>query len=285
MKKNLLLLLSLVLVLVLAACGGKSEEDNAQENKKDNAEDVQEEVTLKIGASSTPHAEILEEAIPLLEEEGITLEIEEYVDFILPNDDVANGPLDGNFFQHIPHLEQAIGDTGYELSNIGAIHVEPMGVYSQTIKDVDSISDGTEVILSNSVSDHGRVLALFQSAGLITLDDSVDVAAVTIKDIVENPKNLKFSPDYEAAFLPELYNTEPDTLVAINTNYAIDADLNPLKDALFIEGNDSPYLNIIVARTEDKDNEALKTLVNVLLSDEIQEFILENFDGAVIPVK
>src|SRR5699024_10234215 len=140
------------------------------------------------------------------------------------------------------------------------------------------------VLLSHSVADHGRVLALFEEAGLITLADDVEKSKATVDDIVDNPKNLTFSPDYEPAFLPELYSTEDNVLVAINTNYAIEAGLTPLEDALFIEGEHTPYVNVVAVRKEDKDNEALNTLVDVLHSEEIRDFIQEKYDGAVIPV-
>lgn len=271
--KRILGLLSVVLVLVLAACGGGNDDKQV------------EEATIKVGASSTPHAVILEKAKPILAEKGITLEIEEYEDYILPNDDVANGSLDANYFQHIPYLEQVIEDTGYDLTNIGNIHIEPMGAYSQNIESIDDIPDGTEVVLSNSVSDHGRVLGLFQKEGLITLDDDVVLDAAQVEDIVDNPKNLRFTAEYEPALLPEIYHSEKDIIVVINTNYAIGAGLQPFEDSIFIEDTDAPYVNIIAARTEDKDNAALKTLVEVLTSTEIQDFIDEEFEGAVVPVK
>lgn len=290
MKRTLLLLFSALFIIVLAACGGGNDSDTESDTSTDaGTEDTSEEaaadpVTITVGASSTPHAEILEEVQPILAEENITLEIEQYEDYVLPNDDLANGTLDANYFQHIPYLEQTVADTGYELTHIGGIHIEPMGAYSKNITDVDAIAEGTEVILSNSVSDHGRVLGLFQSAGLITLDDSVEVAGATLDDIVENPLNLTFSPDYDPAFLPELYETEGDTLVVINTNFAIQAGLNPLEDSLFIEGDDSPYVNVIAVRTEDENNEALNRLVEVLHSEDIQNFIVEKYEGAVVPV-
>lgn len=271
MKKTLTLTIVILVGLLLAACGGESEET--------------EEEKIVVGAQSVPHAEILEEAAPILEEEGIILDIEPYEDFVLPNDDLANGDLDANYFQHIPYLEQTVEDTGYDLDYIDAIHVEPMGVYSQNIKGIDDIPEGTEVILSNSVADHGRILALFEEQGLITLDEDVDdIESATLDDIVENPKNLTFSPDYEPAFLPEIYESEEDTLVVINTNYAINAGLNPLEDALFIEGEESPYVNVIAVKSEDKDNENLNKLVDVLQSEDIQDFIIEKYEGAILPV-
>src|SRR5690606_15305252 len=140
----------LLVVLTLAACGGADSDEN----------------TITVGASSVPHAEILEEAAPLLEEEGITLVVEPYEDYVLPNDDSASGELDANYFQHIPYLEQTIADTGYDLDYIDGIHVEPIGVYSKGVTSLEDIPEGTEVLLSNSVPDHGRILGLFEEVGL-----------------------------------------------------------------------------------------------------------------------
>jgi D-methionine transport system substrate-binding protein len=271
--KKILILVSLLAVLALAACGGGDE--SSSEGEKN---------TIKVGASSIPHAEILEEAKPLLEEEGITMEIESYEDYVLPNDDLASGEIDANYFQHIPYLEQTIADTGYELTEIGGIHIEPIGVYSKDFASIDEIPEGTEVIMSNAVADHGRVLSLFEAKGLITLDENVEKSAATVDDIVENPKNLEFSPDSNPELLPNLYNSEENVLVVINTNFAIGAGLNPLEDALFVEGEESPYVNVVAVKEENKDNEALNKLVDVLHSEEIQNFILEEYEGAVVPV-
>ncbi len=274
--KKLLLLLTIAFVGLLAACGTSDEGSSGDESSDETTE-------ISVGASSVPHAEVLEEAKPLLEEQGITLNIEEYQDYILPNDDLADERIDANYFQHIPFLEQTIADTGYEIESIGGIHVEPMGVYSQNITSVEEITEGTEVILSNSVAEHGRILSLFEKEGLIKLDESVEKSAATIDDIAENPKNLQFSAETEPGFLPEYYHSEEDALVVINTNYAIDTGLNPSEDALFVEGEESDYVNVIAVRSEDKDNEALNALVEVLQSEEIQNFITENYDGAVVP--
>lgn len=293
MRKLLSLIVSLF-VLLLAACGssgneettadgnGADEADNAQEEQAE--EEATESVELVIGASSTPHAEILEEAKPLLEEQGIIIEIETYQDYVLPNDDLASGRLDANFFQHIPFLEQTVEDTGYELTYLDGIHIEPMGVYSKNITSLDDIENGQEVIISRSIPDHGRILSLFEQQGLIQLDENVEKSAATIDDIVENPKNLYFDPAVDPLLLPEMYETEEDALVAINTNYAIDAGLNPLEDALFIEDENSEYVNVIAVREEDKDNPVFQTLVDVLQSEEIQNYILNTYEGAVVPV-
>ncbi|UOQ48888.1 MetQ/NlpA family ABC transporter substrate-binding protein [Gracilibacillus caseinilyticus] len=273
MKKFVTLLFALLL-FVLAACG-TSEEDSQ------NAEGPTE---LTVGATSVPHAEILEEAKPLLEEKGIELTIEEYQDYVFPNDDLDSGTLDANYFQHIPYLESQMEEKGFDFVNMGGIHIEPMGIYSKNIKSIDDIKEGTVVIMSNSVADHGRVLSLLQNKDLIKLDESVDPVDATVKDVVENPLNLEFETEVDAGFLPEFYNREADALVAINTNYAIEADLVPTEDALILEGSESPYVNVIAARKEDENNEAIKTLVEVLRSEEIQTFIEEKYEGAVVPV-
>ncbi|MFS0674341.1 MetQ/NlpA family ABC transporter substrate-binding protein [Ornithinibacillus sp. 179-J 7C1 HS] len=266
--KKLLFVLSILLIALLAACG--------------NDEDV-----IKIGATSTPHAEVLEKAKPILEEEGIKIEIEEYSDYNLLNVDLNEGTIDANYFQHIPFFENDINDPekGYDLVNLGGIHIEPMGVYSKNIASLDEIPEGTEVIISRNDPDHYRILQLFEAQGLIKISDDVDTAHPSQDDIIENPLNLQFLfGEVNAEFLIEAYNNEQDALVAINTNYAIEAGLSPLEDALFIEGEESDYVNIIAARAEDKENEDLKRLVEVLQSEEIQDFIVENYNGAVVPV-
>lgn len=277
--KKIFGLLVLSLIILLAACGTSDDETEESADKESN-----EPVELVVGASSTPHAEILEEAKNLLKDEGITLTIETYQDYILPNEDLENGTLDANFFQHIPYLEQTVADTGYDLDYIDGIHIEPMGVYSKNITSIDEIKDGTEVIMSRSIPDHGRILSLFEQQGLIKLDENAEKSTATLDDIVENPKELTFSADVDPLLLPEMYLSEADALVAINTNYAIDADLNPLKDALFIEDENSEYVNVIGVRANDKNNPELNKLVEILQSEEIQNYILDTYEGAVVPV-
>ncbi|QTN00220.1 methionine ABC transporter substrate-binding protein [Sediminibacillus dalangtanensis] len=279
MKKYLFLLLTAAILAVLAACGSSDEGESGESTSGEGSETAE----IKVGASSTPHAEILEQAKPLLEEQGVTLTIEEYQDYVLPNQDLEDGEIDANYFQHKPYLQDQINEFGYDFVSLGGVHVEPMGVYSKNISSIDEIPEGTEVIISRSVADHGRILSLFEANGLIKLDESVDKVSATTDDIVENPKNLTFSPDVDAATLPEMYESEEDTLVAINTNYALEAGLVPTEDAIFMEGEESPYVNQVVVRSEDKDNEALNKLVEVLQSEEIQNFISENYDGAIVP--
>ena len=287
MKKLLTGLLLTVLVLALAACGSKDEgEDNTETGTNANGDDKPAEVTeLVIGASNTPHAIILEEAAPILKEKGIEIEIETYQDYVLPNQDLESKDLDANFFQHIPYLEQQITDFGYDFVNAGAIHIEPMAVYSKKYESIEDLPEGATIIFSNSVADHGRVLSLLESAGLIKLADGVDKVTAEVKDIVENPKNLEFDANYEAALLPQLYNNEEGDAVVINANYAIDAGLNPMNDSIAFEESESPYPNVIAVRAEDEDNPAIKTLVEVLTSKEIQDFILEEWGGDIVPVK
>lgn len=278
MKKLFALLAVFTLVLALAACGtAKKEDNNAAENEDGKTK-------LVVGASNVPHAEILEEAKPLLEKKGIDLEIVKFQDYVLPNKGLESKELDANYFQHIPYLEQQIKDNGYDFVSAGAIHIEPMAVFSKKYKSLDELPKGATVIFSNSVAEHGRVLALLEKGGLIKLKDGVEKTAATVKDIVENPKNIKFKADYEPSLLPQIYNNNEGDAVVINANYALDADLNPVKDSIEIEGSESPYANIITVRKGDENNESIKTLVEVLHSKEIQDFINEKYKGAVVPV-
>ncbi|WJY27763.1 MetQ/NlpA family ABC transporter substrate-binding protein [Sporosarcina trichiuri] len=279
MKKLLTGILLAVLVLALAACGTKDDKNGSAGGSDE------ESKTIKVGASNVPHAEILEEAKPLLKEKGYDLEIETYQDYVLPNKDLESGDLDANYFQHIPYLETQIADNGYDFKNAGGIHIEPIGVYSKKYKSLDELPDGATILISNSVADHGRVLAMLEAQGLIKLKDGIDKTKAEVKDITDNPKNLKFEADYEAALLPQMYESEEGDAVLINSNYAIDAGLNPLEDAIALEDSDSPYVNIIAVRSGDEDKESVKALVDVLTSKEIQDFILDKWKGSVVPVE
>ncbi|MDN4608817.1 MetQ/NlpA family ABC transporter substrate-binding protein [Sporosarcina highlanderae] len=279
MKKVLSAILLTVLVLALAACGTKDKENGASGNKKE------EQTKIVVGASNTPHAVILEKVKPLLKEKGFDLEIETYQDYILPNKDLKSGLLDANYFQTIPYLESQIADFGYDFVNAGEIHIEPMGVYSKKYKSLSELPDGATVLMSNSVSDHGRVLEMLEKEGLITLAKGVEKVDAELEDIVDNPKNLKFEPNYEAALMPTLYKNDEGDILLINSNYAIDAGINPLEDSIALEKTDSPYVNVIAVRSGDENNAAIKALVEVLKSKEIQEFMLKEWGGSVVPVK
>jgi D-methionine transport system substrate-binding protein len=282
MKKLWSLTLLLVLSVVLAACGGTSNE--AEDNTGTSNTTEEESTKLVVGASNVPHAEILEEAKPLLEEKGIELEIETFQDYVLPNKALAEGDLDANYFQHIPYLEGQIAENDYDFVNAGGIHIEPIGIYSKKYKSLDELPEGAEIIMSSSVADHGRALSLLEANGLLTLKEGIDKTAATVEDIADNPKKLTFKTDIEAALLTQVYNNDEGDAVLINSNYAIDAGINPLEDSIAIEDSKSPYVNVIAVRSEDENNEAIKTLVEVLHSKEIQDFITNEYGGAVVPV-
>ena len=293
MKRLLLVVLLALVAFALVACGTDNDKDVDTSEEKSSSEpavneeaDVAEELTkLVVGASNVPHAIILEKAKPLLEEKGIDLVIETYQDYILPNKDLESSELDANFFQHIPYLEVQIADHGYEFENAGAIHVEPMAVYSKKYDSIEDLPDGATILFSNSVAEHGRVLSILEESGLIKLADGVEKVKAEIKDVVENPKNLEFDANYETSFMPQLYNNDEGDALVINANYAIDAGLNPVNDSIAIESSNSPYANIIAVRAGDEDREDIKVLIEVLTSKEIQDFILEEWDGMVVPVK
>lgn len=273
LKKWGLLLLGVLIAAALSACGSSSTSGDGKKIEK-----------LTVGASNVPHAVILKEAVPLLKKKGIDLKIVKFQDYVLPNKALANKEIDANYFQHIPYLEQQLKENpNYKFENAGAIHIEPMGVYSKKYKSLKDLPDGAKVILSNSVAEHGRILSIFEKAGLIKLKSGVGYKA-QLKDIVENPKKLKFKADIEPALLTKAYQYNEGDAIVINTNYAIDAGLNPKKDSIALEGPDSPFANIITVRQGDKDKKAIKTLVEVLHSKKIQTFIEKEYKGAVLPV-
>lgn len=278
MKKIVSLAFILVLSIVLAACGaGKSETDGGSGKEEKSTK-------LVVGASNVPHAEILEEAKPLLAEKGIELEIKTFQDYILPNKALAEKSIDANYFQHIPYLESQIKENGYDFVNAGGIHIEPIGIYSKKYKKLEDLPKGATIIMSSSVADHGRALSMLEAKGLITLKEGIDKTTATTKDIVKNEKGLKFKTDIEASLLPRVYQNNEGDAVLINSNYAIDAGLNPVKDSIAIEDSESPYVNVIAVRAGDENKESIKTLVEVLRSEKIQEFITKKYKGAVVPV-
>lgn len=263
MKKRLLLFITILCLttLALAGCGKKSE-------------------VVKVAATSVPHAEILEFVKEDFEAKGYELEIVVVEDYNIPNRALNDKEVDANFFQHFPYLEAQKADFGYEIQALTKVHIEPMGLYSQSITDLDQLKDGATIALPNDPSNEARALALLHTNGIIELDDPANGRA-TILNIVKNPKNLEFK-ELDAAFLPR---TLPDVDAAvINTNFALQAGLVPLKDALLIEGSESPYVNILTVRTGDEDREDLKALESVLLSEKTRNFILEKYEGAVVPV-
>lgn len=287
MKKLLLVLTALFTVFALAACGGgTTQEEPAQENQEGTEEqtDTAEAVKLVVGASNVPHAEILEQAQPLLAEKGIELKIVPFQDYILPNQALNDGELDANYFQHVPYLETQIAEFGYDFVNAGGVHIEPIGVYSQNYSSLEELPEGAKIIMSNSVADHGRILSMLEEKGLITLAEGVEKTTATVDDIVENPKNIDFIADVEPGLLPQVYNNGEGDAVLINSNYALDAGLDPANDPIAIESpENNPYVNLVAVRSGDENREEIKTLVEVLQSEEIANFITEQYQGAVIP--
>ncbi|WP_161998350.1 MetQ/NlpA family ABC transporter substrate-binding protein [Enterococcus asini] len=275
MKKIFGLAATLLLVTAgLAACGGGNNTANSSDVDKESS-------TLVVGASPSPHAEILEAAKPVLEKEGITLEVKTFTDYVLPNKALAEKELDANYFQHIPYFDKQVEEYGYDFANAGAIHIEPMGIYSKNIKSVDDIKEGTQVITSNSASDWGRILTILEDAGLIKLKEGVEKTTATFDDIAENPKKLEFKHDIDPGVLVPTYENEGDALVAINANFILSAGMIPEDDALLLEADNSPYANIIAVRAGDEDKENIKALVKALHSDEVKKFVDEKWSGAV----
>ena len=271
MKKTVWALAGLLaLGALVAGCSGE---------KKEAAQSSDKKVVLKVGATPVPHAEILNEIKPLLAKDGIDLQIIEFTDYVKPNLSLNDKEIDANFFQHEPYLKKFAADRKLDLVNLVAVHIEPMGVYSKKLKDIKSVPDGAKVAIPNDPTNGGRALNILAKAGLIKLKDGVGISA-TVGDIVENPKNLKIT-EAEAAMLPR--TLDDVDLVVINSNFAMEAKLNPTKDALFIEPKDSPYANIVAVRKGDENRKEIQALKKALTSPEVKKFIEEKYKGAVIP--
>ncbi len=234
---------------------------------------------LVVAATPIPHAEILELVKPTLAKEGVDLEIKVFTDYVQPNVQVAEKRLDANYFQTLPYLENFNKGKGTNLVTVVGVHVEPFGGYSKKIKKIEELKDGATVAIPNEGSNSGRALLLLQKAGVITLKDPTNALA-TPKDIASNPKNLKFK-ELESALLPRVLDQVD--LDMINTNYALDAGLNPTQDALAIESKDSPYVNFLVARPDNKDDPRVQQLAKALTSPEVKAFIEKKYNGAVVP--
>ncbi|MBD1550018.1 MetQ/NlpA family ABC transporter substrate-binding protein [Pseudomonas typographi] len=234
---------------------------------------------LTVAATPIPHAEILELIKPTLAKEGVDLDIKVFTDYVQPNVQVAEKHLDANYFQTLPYLENFNKGKGTNLVTVIGVHVEPFGGYSKKVKSLSELKDGATVAIPNEGSNSGRALLLLQKAGLITLKDPKNALA-TPKDIADNPKKLKFK-ELESAMLPRVLDQVD--LDLINTNYALEAGLNPAKDALVIEGSDSPYVNYLVARPDNKDSDAIQKLAKALTSPEVKAFIEQKYKGAVLP--
>lgn len=300
-KKALAVLLTGVLAAgILAGCGSTEEaverptmEEAAEETSEEEAapaeeeapaeETVEEKGTIKVAASPTPHAEILEAAKPILAEQGWNLEVTVFDDYILPNQVVDSGELDANYFQHIPYLDEFNAERGTHLVNAGGIHYEPFGIYPGTKKTLDEVADGDVIAVPNDTTNEARALLLLQDNGLIKLKDGAGLTA-TVQDIEENPHNLEIQ-ELEAAQVPRVVGEV--AYVVLNGNYALQADFSVAKDSIAYESSDSEaaktYVNVIAVAEGNENNEGIKALVDVLKSDEIKQYINDDYDGAVIP--
>ncbi|MBN7768776.1 MetQ/NlpA family ABC transporter substrate-binding protein [Marinobacter daepoensis] len=235
--------------------------------------------TLSVAATPVPHAELLEFVKPALAEQGVELDVKVFTDYVQPNIQVDQKRMDANFFQHQPYLDEFNAGRGTSLVTVTGVHIEPFGAYSNKIKSLDELEEGAVVAIPNDPTNGGRALLLLQKAGLITLKDESKITA-TPRDIADNPKDLDFK-ELEAATLPRILNQVDVAL--INTNYALEAGLNPSEDAMVIEGSESPYVNILVARPDNKDSAAMKKLSDALTSDAVKDFIKKKYEGAVVP--
>ena len=289
MKKLVSLLLSGALAVgLLAGCGGgtgtsQTPAGNSESPAASTETGSLEGTTLKVGATPAPHAEILEVVQELLAEEGITLEIVQYNDYVQPNNAVEDGSLDANYFQHITYMNQFNADNGTHLVSAAEVHYEPMGLYAGKVASLEELPDGALIGLPNDATNEGRALLVLQQEGLITLAEDAGITA-TINDIVDNPKNLEFS-EMEAAQLP--HRLADLDMAVINGNYAIDAGLN-MADALAIESAEGEaaqaYVNVLAVKEGRESDPAIQALAAALCSDEVKAFIEENYNGAVVAV-
>ncbi|HEY1013925.1 MAG TPA: MetQ/NlpA family ABC transporter substrate-binding protein [Herpetosiphonaceae bacterium] len=271
-------LLAMILA-ALAACGGTA--SPAAETGTTPAAGAPAALKLKVGASPVPHAEILNYIKDnLAAREGLTLEVVEFTDYVQPNLALSEGQIDANFFQHVPYLEQFASDRKLDLASVGAVHIEPLGIYSKKITALDAVPDGAVVAIPNDPTNAGRALQLLAANGLITLKEGVGVDA-TVQDIATNPKNLEIS-ELEAAQLPR--SLEDTTLSVINGNYALEIGLKPNKDALALEkAEGNPYANVLAVAKGHEQDPAVQKLIKLLQSPEVKQFIETKYEGVVIP--
>ena len=291
MKKLLALTLALVLCLGLAACGGGTSTDT--DTNADTSSDADtngdattngETITLTVGATPNPHAEILAQVKDDLAAEGIDLVVKEYSDYVVPNTAVEEGDLDANYFQHTPYMEKFNEENGTHLVSVGKIHYEPMGIYPGLTKTLEELPDGATIAVPNDATNEARALQLLAAQGLIELKEDAGLGA-TPNDITSNPKNLQFK-ELEAAMLPQTAS-EVD-LSVINSNFAMEGGMNPATDALASEDADSEaaqtFANIIAVKEGHENDPAIQALVKALQSDKVKEYIEKTYSGAVVAV-
>lgn len=244
---------------------------------------AEEDTTITVAASATPHAEILEQAVPLMEEKGYTLEVTIFDDYIMPNEVVESGEFDANYFQHIPYLDSFNEERGTHLVNAGGIHYEPFGIYPGTKASLDEIEEGDTIAVPNDTTNEARALLLLQDNGIITLKEGVGLEA-TVNDITENPYNVEI---VELAAEQVARVAQETAFIVLNGNYALQAGYSVASDAIAYETSDSEaaqtYVNVIAVKEGNEELDSIKALVEVLKSDEIKDYINTTYDGAVIP--
>ena len=270
MRKLFALLLAVSLAIAsLAGCGASGSGESETE-------------TITVAATPTPHAEILEQAKPILKEKGYDLQVTEFEDYVQPNEIVESGELDANYFQHIPYLESFNEERGTSLVNAGGIHYEPFGIYPSEKKSLDELAEGDHIAVPNDTTNEARALLLLQDNGIITLKEGAGLEA-TKADIVDNPKKVEIV-ELEAAGVARAKGAD---FIVLNGNYALAAGFSVSKDALAFESADSEaaktYVNVIAVKEGNENSEKIKALVDVLKSDEIKQYINDTYDGAVIP--
>lgn len=260
-KKLASLALAGVLSLGLVACNSDKEDKN-----------------ITIGATPNPHAEILTNVVkPILEKEGYKVTVKVFNDYVLPNKALSEKSLDANYYQHIPYLDEYNKKNDTDLTYTEKVHLEPMGIYSDKIKSIKDVKEGAIVSVPNDPTNETRALELLQREGLIKLDKK---ELVNKNDVIENPKKIEIK-EMAAEQLPTtLKDVE---LSVINSNYALQAKLNPTKDAIAIESSDSPYANVIAVREDNKDSEKIKALNKAITSQEVKDYIEKTYNGAIIP--
>ena len=241
--------------------------------------EITKNTVVTVAATPVPHSEILNEIKPSLAKEGIDLKIIEFTDYVKPNLALADKEVDATFHQHLPFLEKFNAEHNTNLVSAGNVHIEPMGVYSHKIKTLSDLPLKAKVAIPNDPSNGGRALLILQAAGLIKLKDGGTVSS-TVQDITDNPKQLQFS-ELDAAQVPRAIDDVD--IAVINTNFALEARLNPLKDSLFLEAKDSPYANILAIRAGDESRPEIQKLLKALQSPEVKKFIEDKYKGAILP--
>ena len=295
MKKLISATLAATLALSLAACGSTasttettSSEAASTESTAASSEAAESTsdlagTTLKVAASPTPHAEILNVAKEILAEQGIDLEVVEFSDYVQPNLVTENGEVDANYFQHTPYLDSFNEENGTHLVSVGAVHYEPFGIYPGTKSSLDDIAEGDTIAVPNDTTNEARALLLLQDNGILKLKDGAGLTA-TVLDIEENPYNVEIL-ELEAAQVPRV--KDEVAYVVLNGNYALDAGFSVAKDALSYEKSDSDaaktYVNIIAVKEGNENSEKIQALVAALKSDTIRQYINDTYDGAVVP--